>query len=394
MPVADQFAAHEAGISNQNAQTEAIQQGPNAGDAGNSGTGGKKPNPQQGDKQSTDGAVEPEPTKKKNNASDAVNADQVSTKAVPHGELTFIGTRVITSEPGSQSGAEVLQPLTQRGTALTHEHRVAIGKAKDAKARAVEAKMHVFCMGRFAIERDTVDSLFAKHRHQRSMRAAPIPDPYFQDVLRQVDALYRAKTGRLTQQWEEGIAPLIASAIDEVGTEFSTAVGKTWSMKNPQVQRAVANRAEQLATYVGPTTAEQITATMHTAFTAGMSMSQTADLVRSAVFGDNNATTRALTIARTESIGALNQGEFTAASLSNVIQQKEWLTQQDDRVRESHQDLDGMSIPLDESFPNGCMHPGDQEGAPEEVINCRCTLLYHGDSVGDIDEEHDDGVDE
>lgn len=403
MPVADQFAAHEQGQALASAQTNALLQGPNTGEKGAEGEGnpGNKPNANKGDKVSTDGAVEEEPKRKKQNASGAENADQVSTKSnstvslTPAQCLALNGTaRVITSEPGSTSGAEVLQPLEQRGTVLTGGDRKRIWAAKDAKARSLEQGMHVRCVARFAAERDTIDKLFAPHRHQRSMRAAPIPDPYYQDVLRQVQDLYRAKHGQLTQAWEDALTGVIGDAINDVGTEFSTAVGAVWNSKSAQVIRAIANRAEQLASYVGPTTADQITATMHTAFNAGMSMAETASLVRSTVFGDANVGYRAMTIARTESIGALNQGEHLAAQMSNVVATKEWLSQGDDRVRESHAELDGTEIPIDDVFDNGCAFPGDQEGAPEEVINCRCTLLYHGDSVGDIDEEHDDGEDD
>jgi hypothetical protein len=34
-----------------------------------------------------------------------------------------------------------------------------------------------------------------------------------------------------------------------------------------------------------------------------------------------------------------------------------------------------QGIPLDEAFSNGLMYPGDENGPPEEVINCRCTLV-------------------
>lgn len=37
--------------------------------------------------------------------------------------------------------------------------------------------------------------------------------------------------------------------------------------------------------------------------------------------------------------------------------------------------LDGVAIANDKCFENGCMFPGDPGGAPEEVYNCRCTLL-------------------
>lgn len=56
--------------------------------------------------------------------------------------------------------------------------------------------------------------------------------------------------------------------------------------------------------------------------------------------------------------------------------QKEWLSTHDGRTRDSHARLDGERRELDEPFSNGLMEPGDPKGAPGEVYNCRCTLVY------------------
>ncbi|MBE3130023.1 MAG: hypothetical protein IMZ54_04790 [Acidobacteria bacterium] len=55
---------------------------------------------------------------------------------------------------------------------------------------------------------------------------------------------------------------------------------------------------------------------------------------------------------------------------------KTWVTEGDDKVRESHAELDGVTIGLDETFDNGVDHPSDRDGEPEEVFNCRCWLTY------------------
>lgn len=40
-----------------------------------------------------------------------------------------------------------------------------------------------------------------------------------------------------------------------------------------------------------------------------------------------------------------------------------------------HIRLNGVRVKYNESFPNGCMYPGDSRGAPCEVYNCRCTTV-------------------
>lgn len=77
---------------------------------------------------------------------------------------------------------------------------------------------------------------------------------------------------------------------------------------------------------------------------------------------------------------AENQARFDANEQISedfgVKRYKTWITVGDERVRESHEGLDGMTIPIDEPFPNGLMYPCDPSGAPEEVCNCRCWLDY------------------
>lgn len=101
---------------------------------------------------------------------------------------------------------------------------------------------------------------------------------------------------------------------------------------------------------------------------------------------------RARTIARTETLGANNAGarasaqetaKFLGYSTDDVM--RVWLATGDDRTRPSHQDADGETIyGLDSTYQVGAsdlVGPGDPDGDPEEVINCRCTeqFWYPGD---------------
>lgn len=81
----------------------------------------------------------------------------------------------------------------------------------------------------------------------------------------------------------------------------------------------------------------------------------------------------ALRIARTETTRGINGGTleyFDAVGAKT----KTWLTAGDEHVRETHVHQHGMTILLDQKFPNGLSYPGD-EGDPSEVVNCRCTLI-------------------
>lgn len=110
----------------------------------------------------------------------------------------------------------------------------------------------------------------------------------------------------------------------------------------------------------------------------GGTMSEMATAVREVVRDYfNNAGIRAKLIARTEITGAMNGGALAKAK-EDGFEKKEWLTANDEVVRESHRHCqDQGSIDIDDPFVNGLQNPGDQESAkPGEVCNCRCTILF------------------
>lgn len=89
---------------------------------------------------------------------------------------------------------------------------------------------------------------------------------------------------------------------------------------------------------------------------------------------------RSMVIARTEVGSAVNWSQHYVAADSGVEMEKEWLALNDDRTRDDHSEADGQRVGLDEPFEVGddlLMYPGDPSGSPEEIINCRCSVLHH-----------------
>jgi len=95
------------------------------------------------------------------------------------------------------------------------------------------------------------------------------------------------------------------------------------------------------------------------------------------------ARARAASIARTETHNAAMAAMYESVRYRQVpVRTKEWLTANDERVRPIHVDLHGTSIPFNETFAaaTGPMRfPGDDSlgAGAEDVVNCRCTLLFH-----------------
>ena len=92
---------------------------------------------------------------------------------------------------------------------------------------------------------------------------------------------------------------------------------------------------------------------------------------------------RARTVARTETIGAVNAGVFRGAELEaerrgDPAPFKQWISTDDRLTRPTHVEADKQRTLLRESFRVGSaqlLFPGDPGGPAREVINCRCSLL-------------------
>jgi uncharacterized protein with gpF-like domain len=91
---------------------------------------------------------------------------------------------------------------------------------------------------------------------------------------------------------------------------------------------------------------------------------------------------RAVVIARTETIGALNASRNDAnqafAAESDEQLERVWIATRDSRTRPSHRAADGQRRSLTDPFDVGgvaLMYPGDPAGPPGEIIQCRCVTL-------------------
>lgn len=95
----------------------------------------------------------------------------------------------------------------------------------------------------------------------------------------------------------------------------------------------------------------------------------------------------AMRTARTAMTGAQNAGRVAAYSRAEELgiqMLQEWVSAHDGHTRESHLDVDGEQVPVGSEFSNECRYPGDPGGPPEEVYNCRCTLVPALKSLGQI----------
>jgi SPP1 gp7 family putative phage head morphogenesis protein len=127
---------------------------------------------------------------------------------------------------------------------------------------------------------------------------------------------------------------------------------------------------------------KQITASVTSSILQGLSIKHMADNLQKRI--TTMSRDSAIRTARTAVTGAQNAGRmdsYAAAEKMGIKLKKEWLATLDARTRHSHAMLDGEQVAQDKKFSNGCRFPGDPQGPPWEIYNCRCTLIAAVDGV-------------
>ena len=291
------------------------------------------------------------------------------------------------------------ESILTRGVVLTPEQRRDIWKQFDERATSDEASYKRAALMLFSEERSNIARVMVQAEGRNTTAETALDG-----VRRQLRHAYKPG-GEVVQRWTDRYHPLIGETFAKGGAHVSHSLNRSRSeradptkppkknenapatsppvvqfdfhLTDPHVQQAIRDRSSRLAENVGATTGAAIDDALRIALREGLSITETANLIDKVAFG-LSAAQRALTIARTETVGALNQGQFMAAADSGQIEGKEWLTQGDGKVRDSHAECEGEGmIAMDDTFSNGCNYPGDPDGDPEEVINCRCSLLYY-----------------
>lgn len=89
---------------------------------------------------------------------------------------------------------------------------------------------------------------------------------------------------------------------------------------------------------------------------------------------------RAEMIAENEVNSVCNYEEYDLA-IEQGCTYKTWVTMKDMRVRDTHIELDEVSIPIEQAFEVGdslMMFPRDESlnASADEIVNCRCSIIY------------------
>ncbi|MBL6275330.1 hypothetical protein JMF97_04040 [Micromonospora fiedleri] len=184
------------------------------------------------------------------------------------------------------------------------------------------------------------------------------------------------------QAWFEAMTAHLLPAVDDTFLEGVAAAGG-----DVDVLRVEQLKDEYLAQLpnrlqgVPDSAWTQVTAAVAELSAEGASIPRIRDAIEQ-LLGELAWEDRAVTIARTETIGAYNAGTLTAwltsARALDEKLDKVWVSTHDTRTRRDHRDADGQRVALDGVFMVGGVplrFPGDPAAPPGQVVNCRCTMI-------------------
>jgi HK97 family phage portal protein len=166
--------------------------------------------------------------------------------------------------------------------------------------------------------------------------------------------------------------PVFADIIIRRAKRASKLLGEVYT-QTERTLKFIDKKTNLFADEINKTTFSRIKVAVKEGVSAGESIDSIAERIDN-VYKQRGGVD-SVTIARTEVISSSNEATLESYLQSDVVEEKEWLATMDDRVRESHAEMNGERAIKDERFSNGMMYPGDMVGNEDEVINCRCDIL-------------------
>jgi hypothetical protein len=247
----------------------------------------------------------------------------------------------------------------------------------DQKARSAEPPYESAALAQFEAESVAVvrmiESNIPSFKADVPNFLAALIWPYIDAAELKIAAAF-AIGGMFYRQWYNRFRPLVAKTMATPAPAVRVGIlGPT----SPQVINAINRRVTKLAGSVTETTKQQIRAVIAQARLDGVGVGELAKRIRSDVFGGVISAARSQTIARTETVGALNEGAMLKARQGGVFRSKQWVSQRDGRVRPSHRSAESAGwIPIEQPYNNGLDYPHAPGAPADEVINCRCSQMF------------------
>jgi len=246
-----------------------------------------------------------------------------------------------------------------------------LGELRFGRAQSrLERRMQDAVRSLFSREQKAVVAAIRKNVDIRAGR--PETRDWIDEIIRRFEHEWRSMVADfIVRGYREGWGLLSA----EISDSLSFSIFRT---EAEQIARRLAG--EKVAN-ISQTTMDAIRTIIADAVASGASI----DTIVSEIseLYDGFRSDRATTIARTEMTAAINGGKEAHAdeiqTRLGMRLTKTWVATDDDRTRESHVAANGQTVERNDAFELSgglLMYPGDPSGPPEEIVNCRCTVVY------------------
>lgn len=256
-------------------------------------------------------------------------------------------------------------------------HRARAYRSVDRHTTAVERELTATLRDLFGEQSKAALSRLQGNRGRQMLRDCRAADPSQPPDAARIFGLafWRDKTMNAIRTVFAAISGFTAGHVE---SQLPNAPADTDEQALRTVEVFLNARANQIAGQVTQQTYDEIVDELNQGVTLGENVTELSNRVRD-VF-DQADHVRAERIARTEVHGAVQGAQLAyAGGLTDMPGvRKEWLATPDARTREAHRHANGQTQPLAEPFLVGgepLMFPGDPTGTPDEVINCRCSML-------------------
>jgi HK97 family phage portal protein len=242
---------------------------------------------------------------------------------------------------------------------------------RDRRLRAQEARVTTFARRHFAGQQRRLK----QNAHEQAARLRTVRSYDLDELMRELhdpDAIAKARR-------------LIRGIVTDAGDEALADLGLdlAFALHSAATREYIAQKGARLITQIDNTTRDALRDAIGEVLSTGGNVESVIAAI-DAVMGERIA--RSSRIGRTETAAAFNFGTEEGYRQSKVVELKEWLTAGDEHVRDTHRELDGSQVPLDDVFVSSSgarlAFPGDPNANdPAETINCRCTIVAVTDST-------------
>lgn len=179
------------------------------------------------------------------------------------------------------------------------------------------------------------------------------------------------------QKLQKILTPVYFALAEDFQNLIMQELGNSEQSISTEYQAMLEAQIEELAFWINTTTGKDLLAVFIEAIENNWNSKALADSIVDVFdkYGEGIETTRAKTIARTESTKTTSWISNNIYLNDPTVTRKEWTSARDADTREEHLRADGQIVDKNEPFEVGgelLMYPGDPNGSAWNIINCRC----------------------